>query len=302
MLSLVYICLYALLHFCCVCFVARFNLFSADQYHYLNQSGCYGDPTINDVQDFVNVKVYTCCVCMCVCVYVCLYVCVCVCMYVYVCMCTCACVCVYVCTCVYICVCVCMRACTHVCMCVCACVCLYVCAYMCVRVSGFVCVHVCVCVCMCMCVYVYVCVHMCVCVSVYLCMCVYVCTCLCVNTCAYVCCVCVYMCMHMCVKLLFTYVLCILQLVSASWYNTIISITVKHDLLTKSTHNPYSCIQFVAHLNHLAWLTATCCDHSRLDLKLLQNAVEQYTAYEELNHSMAGSLRHIGSTLYANMA
>ena len=38
-------------------FVARFNLFSADQYHYLNQSGCYGDPTINDVQDFINVKV-----------------------------------------------------------------------------------------------------------------------------------------------------------------------------------------------------------------------------------------------------
>ena len=35
----------------------RFNLFSPDQYHYLNQSGCFGDPSINDAQDFINVKV-----------------------------------------------------------------------------------------------------------------------------------------------------------------------------------------------------------------------------------------------------
>lgn len=35
----------------------RFNLFAPDQYHYLNQSGCVGDPTINDAQDFINVKV-----------------------------------------------------------------------------------------------------------------------------------------------------------------------------------------------------------------------------------------------------
>ena len=78
-------------------FVARFNLFSADQYHYLNQSGCYGDPTINDVQDFINVKVrmYSLfsefgmvTVCMCICLHT-------------------------LCKHTYMCVCVCMRASTH---------------------------------------------------------------------------------------------------------------------------------------------------------------------------------------------
>ena len=82
-LSLLYVYPYTLLHFYCVYFVARLNLFSADQYHYLNQSGCYGDPTINDVQDFINVKV--CILAVCVCVYVYAYACVCKCEHMYVC-------------------------------------------------------------------------------------------------------------------------------------------------------------------------------------------------------------------------
>ena len=40
-----------------LCHIGHLNLFSADQYHYLNQSGCFGDPSINDAQDFINVKV-----------------------------------------------------------------------------------------------------------------------------------------------------------------------------------------------------------------------------------------------------
>ena len=92
-------------------FVARFNLFSADQYHYLNQSGCYGDPTINDVQDFINVKVrmYSLfsefgmvTVCMCICLHTCKHA--------------------YVCVCASVCACVCMHArmlgCVPVCLCV----------------------------------------------------------------------------------------------------------------------------------------------------------------------------------------
>ena len=33
-------------------YIECLNLFSADQYHYLNQSGCFGDLSMNDAQDF----------------------------------------------------------------------------------------------------------------------------------------------------------------------------------------------------------------------------------------------------------
>ena len=35
----------------------RWNLFEAKQYHYLNQSGCISDPTIDDSADYQRVMV-----------------------------------------------------------------------------------------------------------------------------------------------------------------------------------------------------------------------------------------------------
>lgn len=37
--------------------IERLNLLDPTTYHYLNQSGCTSDPTINDVRDFANIKV-----------------------------------------------------------------------------------------------------------------------------------------------------------------------------------------------------------------------------------------------------
>lgn len=41
----------------CYAFLERLHLQAPESYHYLSQSGCVSDPTINDQQDFVRIKV-----------------------------------------------------------------------------------------------------------------------------------------------------------------------------------------------------------------------------------------------------
>ena len=38
-------------------YIERLHLTSPESFHYLNQSGCVSDPTINDVADFARVRV-----------------------------------------------------------------------------------------------------------------------------------------------------------------------------------------------------------------------------------------------------
>ena len=39
--------------------VEMLQLMEPEKFHYLSQSGCVSDPTINDVRDFANVRTYT---------------------------------------------------------------------------------------------------------------------------------------------------------------------------------------------------------------------------------------------------
>ena len=39
-------------------FLEKYHLLSPEAYHYLNQSGCVSDPTINDQSDFARMKVH----------------------------------------------------------------------------------------------------------------------------------------------------------------------------------------------------------------------------------------------------
>ena len=44
-------------HYLLVC-LEKYQLLSPEAYHYLNQSGCVSDPTINDQSDFARMKVH----------------------------------------------------------------------------------------------------------------------------------------------------------------------------------------------------------------------------------------------------
>ena len=37
--------------------LANFYLYPAEKYHYLSQSGCFSDPTLDDQRDYLNVIV-----------------------------------------------------------------------------------------------------------------------------------------------------------------------------------------------------------------------------------------------------
>ena len=44
-----------------IIFLEKYHLSSPEAYHYLNQSGCTSDPTINDQNDFARMKVHMLC-------------------------------------------------------------------------------------------------------------------------------------------------------------------------------------------------------------------------------------------------